>query len=46
MGGNQFEVNMTDKLLMALNVVEGPNMGHCFVMPKKDKITIGRKPHN
>jgi pSer/pThr/pTyr-binding forkhead associated (FHA) protein len=46
MGGNQFEVTMNDKLLMVLKVIEGPNIGHCFMMPKKDKITIGRKPHN
>lgn len=46
MGGNQFEVNMNDKHLMALKVVEGTNAGYCFVVPKKDKITIGRKPHN
>jgi predicted component of type VI protein secretion system len=46
MGSNQFEVNMSDRHLMALKIVEGPNTDFCFVLPKKDKITIGRKPHN
>lgn len=37
---------MSDRHLMALKVVEGPNLDYCFIVPKKDKITIGRKPHN
>lgn len=46
MGSNQFEVNMSDRHLMALKIIEGPNTEYCFIVPKKDKITIGRKPHN
>lgn len=46
MGSNQFLVDMTDRHAMALKVVDGPNTDNCFVVPKKDKITIGRKPHN
>lgn len=46
MGSNQFEVHMSDRQLMALKIIEGPNADFCFVIPKKDKITIGRKPHN
>lgn len=46
MGGNQFEVSMDGKHLTALKAIEGSNAGYCFVVPKKDKITIGRKPHN
>ena len=46
MGSNQFEIRMSDKHLMALKVIQGTNVDTCFVMPKKDKITIGRKPHN
>ena len=46
MGSNQFEVNMSDRHLMALKIIEGPNTEFCFIVPKKDKITIGRKPHN
>lgn len=46
MGSNQFEVSMSDIHLTALKVVEGTNLGFVFSLPKKDKITIGRKPHN
>lgn len=46
MGSNQFLVDMTDRHAMALKVIDGPNTDNCFVVPKKDKITIGRKPHN
>ena len=46
MGSNQFEISMPNKHLEALKIIEGTNVDFCFVLPKKDKITIGRKPHN
>lgn len=32
--------------MITLKIIVGQNVDYCFVVPKKDKITIGRKPHN
>ena len=37
---------MCDRHLDALKVIEGTNLNFCFILPKLDKITIGRKQGN
>ena len=46
MGSNQFEVDLSDSQMMGLMVIDGPNTDLCVRIPKKDKVTIGRKSHN
>lgn len=46
MGSNQFEIIMEGRHLASLKAIEGQNVDYCFMVPKKDKITIGRKPQN
>lgn len=46
MGSNQFEVDLSDSEMMGLMVIDGPNTDLCVRIPKKDKVTIGRKSHN
>jgi len=46
LGSNQFQVDLSKPDNIYLQVIEGPNMGHIFSVPKSNKSSLGRKTTN